>query len=144
MPITIVRPSIVESALAKPRPGWIRGFRMADPVILSYAHGLLKEFPGVPKGIIDVIPVDLVTAAIIAVAAHSPRLVDGEPTPNVVQVRVGHGATATLRRLLVENMGRVVHRAPDLRRQGPADHRPQVLVPQSRPRPGTASCGPTQ
>ena len=30
-----VRPSMVETALAEPRPGWIRGFRMADPVIIS-------------------------------------------------------------------------------------------------------------
>ena len=67
-----MRPSIIESALAEPEPGWIRGFRMADPVIISYAKGLLKEFPGVPEGIIDVIPVDLVVAAILAVAARGP------------------------------------------------------------------------
>ena len=45
---------------------------MADPVIISYAKGLLKQFPGVPEGIIDVIPVDLVVAAILAVAARGP------------------------------------------------------------------------
>ncbi len=72
LPMTIVRPSIIESALAEPEPGWIRGFRMADPVIISYAKGLLKQFPGVPEGIIDVIPVDLVVAAILAVAARGP------------------------------------------------------------------------
>ena len=38
MPVSIVRPSIIESALADPRPGWIRGFRMAEPVIISYAR----------------------------------------------------------------------------------------------------------
>ena len=43
---------------------------MAEPVIISYARGLLKEFPGVPEGTVDVIPVDLVVAAIIAVAAR--------------------------------------------------------------------------
>ena len=64
VPVTIVRPSIIESSLAEPRPGWIRGFRMAEPVIISYASGLLKEFPGVPEGVVDVIPVDLVAAAI--------------------------------------------------------------------------------
>ena len=64
VPVSIVRPSIIESALAEPRPGWIRGFRMAEPVIISYARGLLKEFPGVPEGIVDVIPVDLVVGAI--------------------------------------------------------------------------------
>ncbi len=69
VPVSIVRPSIIESAWAEPRPGWIKGFRMAEPIIISYARGLLKEFPGVPEGVIDVIPVDLVVASIIAVAA---------------------------------------------------------------------------
>ena len=70
VPVSIVRPSIIESALVEPRPGWIRGFRMAEPVIISYARGLLKEFPGVPEGTIDVIPVDLVVGAI---ARSRPR-----------------------------------------------------------------------
>ena len=72
VPITIVRPSIIESALRDPVPGWIRGFRMAEPVIISYARGLLKEFPGLPEGVVDVIPVDLVVAALVAVAARGP------------------------------------------------------------------------
>ncbi|HET9071658.1 MAG TPA: HAD-IB family phosphatase [Acidimicrobiales bacterium] len=70
--VSIVRPSIIESSLAEPVPGWIRGFRMADPVIIGYARGLLREFPGLPEGIIDVIPVDLVVAAVLAVAARGP------------------------------------------------------------------------
>ena len=85
LPVSVVRPSIVESALAEPRPGWIRGFRMAEPVIISYARGLLKQFPGVPEGIVDVIPVDLVTAAIIAVCAHGP---EGE-RPTIYQIASG-------------------------------------------------------
>jgi HAD superfamily hydrolase (TIGR01490 family) len=72
VPTTVVRPSIIESALAEPRPGWIRGFRMAEPIIISYARGLLKEFPGVPEGVVDVVPVDLVVAAIVTVAAAGP------------------------------------------------------------------------
>ena len=72
VPVTIMRPSIIESSLAEPRPGWIRGFRMAEPVIISYGRGLLKEFPGIPEGVVDVIPVDLVVAAIVAVAAAGP------------------------------------------------------------------------
>ncbi|HLF41684.1 MAG TPA: HAD-IB family phosphatase, partial [Acidimicrobiia bacterium] len=72
VPVSIVRPSIIESALSEPRPGWIRGFRMAEPVIISYARGLLKDFPGLPEGIVDVIPVDLVVAATLAVAASEP------------------------------------------------------------------------
>jgi fatty acyl-CoA reductase len=87
LPTTIVRPSIVESALAEPRPGWIRGFRMAEPVIISYARGLLKQFPGVPEGVVDVIPVDLVTAAIIAIAAAGAPEHGGQPP--VYQVASG-------------------------------------------------------
>ncbi|MFP3901334.1 MAG: SDR family oxidoreductase [Acidimicrobiia bacterium] len=84
LPVTIVRPSIIESSLAEPRPGWIRGFRMAEPIIISYARGLLKEFPGVPEGTIDVIPVDMVAAAILAVAAGGPP-----EEPGIVQVASG-------------------------------------------------------
>ncbi|MEZ5218082.1 MAG: HAD-IB family hydrolase [Ilumatobacteraceae bacterium] len=73
VPVSIVRPSIIESAHAEPFPGWIRGFRMAEPVILSYARGLLKQFPGVPEGTVDVIPVDHVVASIIAVAGVGPE-----------------------------------------------------------------------
>ena len=72
IPISIVRPSIIESALAEPSPGWIRGFRMAEPIIISYAKGLLKEFPGTPEGTLDVVPVDLVVASICAIAARGP------------------------------------------------------------------------
>jgi HAD superfamily hydrolase (TIGR01490 family) len=84
VPVTIVRPSIIESAVAEPRPGWIRGFRMAEPIIISYARGLLKEFPGIPEGVVDVIPVDLVVAAVIDAAARAP-----EAEPTVVQVASG-------------------------------------------------------
>ncbi len=85
VPLSVVRPSIIESALAEPRPGWIRGFRMAEPIIVSYARGLLAEFPGIREGVTDVIPVDLVVAAIIAVAAAGP-----DPAgPGVYQVASG-------------------------------------------------------
>ncbi len=90
VPVSVVRPSIIESALAEPAPGWIRGFRMAEPVIISYGRGLLKEFPGIPEGIIDVIPVDLVVAAIIAVAARGPVPDTPRQSGDVVQVATGN------------------------------------------------------
>ena len=96
VPVTIVRPSIIESSLAEPRPGWIRGFRMAEPVIISYARGLLKQFPGVPEGTVDVIPVDLVVAAIIDAAAGGPPA-DG---PDIVQVASGSANPLKYRRLV--------------------------------------------
>jgi fatty acyl-CoA reductase len=89
VPMTIIRPSIIESALAEPRPGWIRGFRMAEPIIVSYARGLLREFPGVPEGVTDVIPVDLVVAAIIAVAADAVARPEAYPGPSVYHVASG-------------------------------------------------------
>ncbi|HEX2063257.1 MAG TPA: SDR family oxidoreductase, partial [Acidimicrobiales bacterium] len=96
VPVTIVRPSIIESALEEPRPGWIRGFRMAEPVIISYGRGLLKEFPGIPEGVVDVIPVDLVVAAILAVAARGPHP-DG---PDVFHVASGERNPLRYRRVV--------------------------------------------
>jgi HAD superfamily hydrolase (TIGR01490 family) len=88
--MTLIRPSIIESALAEPRPGWIRGFRMAEPIIISYARGLLREFPGVPEGVTDVIPVDLVVAAILAVAGEAVLLPAEEyQGPSVYHVASG-------------------------------------------------------
>jgi HAD superfamily hydrolase (TIGR01490 family) len=98
VPVSIVRPSIIESAVSEPVPGWIRGFRMAEPVIISYARGLLRQFPGVPEGIIDVIPVDLVVAAICAVAARGP--VDDGATVDVTQVASGSVNPLRYRRLV--------------------------------------------
>src|SRR4051794_11879276 len=72
LPLSVVRPSIIESALRRPYPGWIEGFKMAEPIILAYGRGELPEFPAVPDGVLDVIPVDLVVGAILAVAAQ-PR-----------------------------------------------------------------------
>ncbi len=90
VPVSIVRPSIIESAFAEPSPGWIRGFRMAEPVIAAYARGLLKEFPGIPEGVVDIIPVDLVVATILAVAARGPERDEAQvPKPDVVQIASG-------------------------------------------------------
>jgi len=84
LPVSIVRPSIIESAIAEPYPGWIRGFRMAEPIILAYARGVLKDFPAVPEGVMDVVPVDQVAATLCAVAARGP-----EREPQVFNVASG-------------------------------------------------------
>jgi HAD superfamily hydrolase (TIGR01490 family) len=73
IPVSIVRPSIIESALRHPFPGWIEGFKMAEPIILAYGRGNIPEFPGIPEGIVDLIPVDLVVNAMLAVAANGPK-----------------------------------------------------------------------
>ncbi len=77
LPFSILRPSIIESALARPYAGWIEGFKMAEPLILAYGRGELPDFPSAPDGVIDIIPVDLVVNAIVAAAANPPAA--GEP-----------------------------------------------------------------
>ena len=72
-PVSIVRPSIIESALEKPHRGWIEGFKMAEPLILAYGRGELPEFPAAPDTIVDIVPVDHVVAAILAVLARPPE-----------------------------------------------------------------------
>jgi fatty acyl-CoA reductase len=71
---SIVRPSIIESALERPYPGWIEGFKMAEPLILAYGRGELPEMPGASDSIVDIVPVDHVVAAIVAVLAHPPEV----------------------------------------------------------------------
>src|SRR4051794_692526 len=84
LPVTIYRPSIIESALSQPYPGWIEGFKMAEPIILAYGRGELPDFPAAPDGTIDIVPVDLVVNAILAVMATPPP-----PEPVYYQVCSG-------------------------------------------------------
>lgn len=63
--VTILRPSIVESTLEEPVPGWVEGVKVADAVIMAYARGNVMFFPGRRRGVIDVIPADLVANGII-------------------------------------------------------------------------------
>ncbi|MGH3320798.1 MAG: HAD-IB family hydrolase [Streptosporangiaceae bacterium] len=72
LPLSIVRPAIVESALRRPYPGWIDGFKMADPLILAYGRGTLTDFPGIPDGILDIVPVDIVVSTLLAATASPP------------------------------------------------------------------------
>jgi len=72
IPLSIVRPSIIESALAEPFPGWLEGFRMAEPLILAFGRAALQDFSGLPDSILDVIPADLVVNAVLAVASAPP------------------------------------------------------------------------
>ncbi len=65
---TIVRPSIVESALAFPFPGWNEGLTTSAPMILAMCTGHAL-WPAHPKAALDVIPVDMVAAGTLIAAA---------------------------------------------------------------------------
>lgn len=69
VPITIVRPAIVESAVEQPFPGWIDAIRVVDPLLVAYGRGRVREFPGAPGAVLDIVPVDHVVNAILAAAA---------------------------------------------------------------------------
>jgi alcohol-forming fatty acyl-CoA reductase len=100
-PVSIVRPSIIESAVRRPYPGWIEGFKMAEPLILAYGRGELPEFPAAGDTVVDIVPVDHVVAAIAAVLARPP-----EPGhPEWFHVSSGHRNPLTFRRLYAEVRG---------------------------------------
>jgi long-chain acyl-CoA synthetase len=66
---SIVRPSIVESALRYPFPGWNEGFTTSAPLTFLALKGH-RGFPAAEKAILDVVPVDLVAAATLAATAE--------------------------------------------------------------------------
>lgn len=68
--LAILRPSIIESTVNSPVPGWVEGVKVADAMIYAYAKGRVSVFPGDDSGVLDVIPVDLVANAVIQSSAH--------------------------------------------------------------------------
>lgn len=70
--LSVVRPTIIESSLRTPYPGWIDGFKVADPLIAAYGRGLLPEFPALADTVLDIVPVDFVVNALLAAVANPP------------------------------------------------------------------------
>ncbi|MGH9338430.1 MAG: AMP-binding protein [Acidobacteriota bacterium] len=65
-PTIIVRPSVIESSLSEPNPGWLDGLRMADPLIVAIGKGRLKSLPLDPDVVLDLVPVDMVVNVLLA------------------------------------------------------------------------------
>jgi long-chain acyl-CoA synthetase len=86
---SIVRPSIVESALSYPFPGWNEGFTTTAPIIFLVRKGQ-TQIPANEKLILDITPVDQVASVMLAVAAQAcieePSMVyqaaTGDSNPN--------------------------------------------------------------
>jgi long-chain acyl-CoA synthetase len=93
---SIVRPSIVESAINYPFPGWNEGFTTTAPLIFIALKGQ-SLIPVNEKLILDITPVDQVAAVMLAVSAQAcveePRLVHqaatGDSNPNDMRRIVG-------------------------------------------------------
>jgi alcohol-forming fatty acyl-CoA reductase len=120
--LSIVRPAIVESSLRHPYPGWIDGYKMADPLIIAYGRGILPEFPGLPDSVVDIIPVDLVVNATLAVAAAPPEA----GTPGYFHIGSGSRNPLSFRGLY-ENVRNYFRQHPM-----PAGERGHIQVPQWR------------
>jgi long-chain acyl-CoA synthetase len=92
----LVRPSIVESSQAYPFPGWNEGFTTTAPLILIALRGQ-PIIPVNEKLILDVIPVDMVSGAILAAAMNA--LVDDKP-PLVFQASSGDSNPNDMKRIV--------------------------------------------
>ena len=68
LPIAVVRPSIVESSVEKPFPGWNEGINTS--AALSYLLGtFFRQLPTNERKCLDLIPVDMVTRGMTLIAA---------------------------------------------------------------------------
>jgi long-chain acyl-CoA synthetase len=65
-PTAVLRPSVIESSLSEPIPGWLDGLRMADPLIAAIGKGRLRALPMRPDVHLDLVPVDMVVNALLA------------------------------------------------------------------------------
>ena len=83
--LVIVRPSIIESSLEDPEPGWITGLKVMDPLVAAYGKGLLPDFPARPDLALDIVPVDVVVNTTLAAATRA----------SAGEVQVYHAATAS-------------------------------------------------
>ncbi|MFE8073360.1 fatty acyl-CoA reductase [Marinobacteraceae bacterium S3BR75-40.1] len=117
--VTIVRPSVIESCLQEPKPGWIEGVKVTDAILLAYARSKVSLFPGRKAGIVDIIPADLVANAAILSVAEALR----EPG----QARIYQCCSGTQNPLVVRDYVRTIcgemknnwHKYPRLTRKAP-------------------------
>jgi long-chain acyl-CoA synthetase len=77
VPVTIVRPAVVESSCEFPFPGWNEGINTSAPFIYMALQGQ-SQFPADQDVHLDIIPVDFVCSGMIAALAE---LIEGTHKP---------------------------------------------------------------
>jgi long-chain acyl-CoA synthetase len=66
--VTVVRPAVIESALADPFPGWNQGVNTSAPLTYLSGRGY-RFYPANAELVLDIIPVDLAAHAMIPILA---------------------------------------------------------------------------
>ncbi|MFZ0888751.1 MAG: SDR family oxidoreductase, partial [Candidatus Binataceae bacterium] len=88
----VVRPAVIESALADPFPGWNQGVNTSAPLTYMSGRGY-RLYPARPDLVLDVIPVDLVARAMVPILAalllkrHEPIYQLGTSDSNPLAMR---------------------------------------------------------
>jgi nucleoside-diphosphate-sugar epimerase len=67
VPTAIIRPTIIESSLRDPEPGWLENLNVGDPIWVEYGRGRMPDFPFGLDAVYDFVPVDFVANALLAV-----------------------------------------------------------------------------
>ncbi|KAF8369876.1 hypothetical protein HHK36_032091 [Tetracentron sinense] len=102
IPVVIIRPSVIESTCREPFPGWMEGSRMMDPIILYYGKGQLTGFLVDPKGVLDVVPADMVVnATLAAMAKHGMAR---KPEMNIYQI-----ASSVVNPLVFQDLSKILY-----------------------------------
>lgn len=70
VPAAIVRPTIIESSLRDPEPGWLENLNVGDPLFVEFGRGRMPDFPLRLDTVFDIVPVDLVANAVVALLPH--------------------------------------------------------------------------
>ena len=90
VPTAIVRPTIIESSLRDPEPGWLENLNVGDPLFVGLGRAQMPDFPVGADTILDMVPVDFVANAIVALL---PRVAG---TPAIGYYAVGSGGVNPL------------------------------------------------
>jgi nucleoside-diphosphate-sugar epimerase len=86
VPTAIIRPTIIESSLRDPEPGWLENLNVGDPIWVEYGRGRMPDFPFGLDAVYDFVPVDFVANALLAVL---PRVAEAR---EISYYTIGSGA----------------------------------------------------
>lgn len=113
VPTAVVRPTIIESSLRDPEPGWLENLNVGDPLFVEYGRGRLPDFPLRLDTVFDMVPVDLVANATVALLPQVSSMT------SIGYFAVGSGALNPLTGARLYEISReYFHQQPMFDRQG--------------------------